>query len=107
MKRSMFVVVILLMASFLLISVVIAQETGKMETATGKITALDPGGKGIVIDQNIGGKEPLVVGTIVDKDTVVKIKGKTAGLNDLKVGDTVTIRYLRSTDLYAKEITKK
>jgi hypothetical protein len=63
--------------------------------------------KGIVIAQNVGGKEPLDVGTIVDKDTVVKIKGETASIKDLKVGDMVTIRYIRSNDLYAKEIMKK
>jgi hypothetical protein len=38
---------------------------------------------------------------------VVKVKGKTATLQDIKVGDTITIRYLKSDNLYAKEITKK
>ncbi len=47
------------------------------------------------------------VGTVVDKDTIVKVKGKEASLKDVKVGDTVTVRFLRSNDLYAKEIMKE
>ena len=47
------------------------------------------------------------VGCVVDKDTVVKVKGKKATLSDIKVGDMVTVRYLRSSDLLAREIIKK
>ena len=47
------------------------------------------------------------VGAVVDNDTVVKVKGKTATLRDIRVGDTVTVRYLKSDNLYAKEITKR
>lgn len=83
------------------------EAMGKMETATGKVTSVDPGGKAITISERIGGKETLDVGTIVSKDTTVKIKGKEATLGDIKVGDTVTIRYLKSDDLYAKEITER
>ncbi len=83
------------------------QELGKMETATGKVTSVDPGGMAITISENIGGKGALDVGTIVDKDTLVKIKGKDATLGDIKVGDTVTVKYLKSNDLYAKEIVEK
>jgi hypothetical protein len=83
------------------------KESAKMETATGKVTAIDPQGKAIVIAENIGGKETMDVGTIVDKDTIVKVKGKEAKLQDLKVGDTVTVRYLKSNDLYAKEVSER
>ena len=82
-------------------------ELGKMQIATGKVTSVDPEGKAITISENIAGKGALDVGTIVDKDTLVKIKGKEATLGDIKVGDTVTINYLKSNDLYAKEIVKK
>jgi hypothetical protein len=81
-------------------------ETGKMEAVNGKVTAIDPQGKAITLSAKVG-KEATDVGTIVDKDTVIKIKGKIAILKDIEVGDTVTIRYLRSDDLYAKEIVKK
>lgn len=106
MKRSALMILVLVMASFFLASVVAAAETGKMETATGKVTSVDPQGKAITISAKVG-KEAMDVGTIVDKDTKVKVGGKAANLNDIKVGDTVTIRYLRSDNLYAKEITKK
>jgi Cu/Ag efflux protein CusF len=106
MKRSVVMIVVLVMASFFLVSVAPAAEKSKMETATGKVTAIDPQGKAITISAKAG-KEAMDVGTIVDKDTMVKVKGKAATLNDIKVGDTVTIRYLRSDNLYAKEIIKK
>ncbi len=82
------------------------QELAKVETAVGKVTAVDPEGKAITISENIGGKEPLIVGTIVNDDTRVQVKGKKADLKDIKVGDTVRIHYVRSNDLYAKEIAK-
>ena len=43
----------------------------------------------------------------MDNGTVIKVGGKAATLQDIKVGDIVTIRYLKSDNLYAKEITKK
>jgi predicted RNA-binding protein with TRAM domain len=38
---------------------------------------------------------------------VIKVKSEAATLSDIKVGDTVTIRIERTTDVYAKEIRKK
>jgi DNA-directed RNA polymerase subunit E'/Rpb7 len=81
-------------------------ETGKMEAVTGKVTAVDPQGMAITISAKAG-KEIMDVGAIVNKDTRVKAKGKATTLKDIRVGDTVTVRYLRSDDLYAKEIAKK
>jgi len=106
MKRSVVMTWVLLLVAFFLASMVTAQEMGKMQTATGEVTSVDPQGTAITISWKVG-KEALDVGTIVDKDTVVKVKGKTATLQDIKVGDIVTIRYLKSDNLYAKEITKK
>lgn len=60
----------------------------------------------ITISWNVG-KEALDVRTIVDNGTLVKVGGKSATLQDIKVGDTVTIGYLKSDNLYAKEIAKK
>jgi hypothetical protein len=107
MKRFQVVILVAVVFSFFLVNAVAAVEAGIMRVATGKVTAVDPGGKGIVVSEKIGGKETMDVGTIVDKDTVIKVKGKKAPLNDIAVGDTVTIRYLKSDDLYAKEIVKK
>lgn len=77
---------------------------------TGKVTAIDPEGKGIVI--TVGkGSQALDVGTIVQPDTKLLVKGKSVPVSDImgdiKVGDTVMLRYARTDDLYAKEIVKK
>jgi Cu/Ag efflux protein CusF len=106
MKRSVVMTCILLLVAFFLAGVAAAQEMGKMETATGVVTSVDPQGTAITILWKVANEE-LDVGTIVDNDTVVKVNGKTATLQDIKVGDKVTIRYLKSDNLYAKEITKK
>ncbi len=106
MKQSVAMACVLLLVAFFTVSVVMAQEMGKMETATGEVTSVDPQGTAITISWKVG-KETLDVGTIVGKDTMVKVNGKAATLQDIKVGDTVTIRYLKSDNLYAKEITKK
>ena len=106
MKRSVVILFVLVIASFLMVSILAAQEKGKMETATGKVTSIDPEGKAITISAKTGG-ETMDVGTIVNADTKVMVKGKPASLSDIKEGDSVTIRYLKSDDLYAKEITKK
>ncbi len=76
MKKSIFLVLVAAVLSVLLVTVVMAAESGKMETATGKVTSIDPQGKGITISAKMGGKEAMDVGTVVDKDTVVKIKEK-------------------------------
>ena len=107
MKRFTKVLLVFVILSFCLAGAAMAQEKGKMETATGKVTAIDPQGKGITIGVKSDTPDKMDVGCIVDKDTVVKVKGKKASLNDIKVGDTVTIRFMRSTDLFAKEIIKK
>jgi hypothetical protein len=90
MKGSVVMIVVLVMASFFLVSVAAAAEKSKMETATGKVTAVDPQGKAITISAKAG-KEAMDVGTIVDKDTMVKVKGKAAILQDLKVGDGLAL----------------
>ncbi len=106
MKRSVVMACVLLLVAFFMATMATAREMGKMETATGQVTSVDPQGTAITISWKVG-KETLDAGAIVDKDTKVKVKGKAATLQDIKVGDTVTIRYLKSDNLYAKEITKK
>ncbi len=53
----------------------------------------------------------MTVGTVVTQETKFMVKGKDMPLSDLpkdvKVGDTVTLKYEKSNDLYAKEIIKK
>lgn len=106
MKRSIAMTCVFLLVALFLAGVATAQETGKMETATGVVTSVAPQGTAITIDWKVG-NEVFDVGTIVDQGTVVKVGGKVATLQDIKVGDTVTIRWLKSDNLYAKEITKK
>jgi len=106
MKRSTAMMCALLLVAFFLAGVATAQETGKMMTATGVVASVDPQGTAITISLKVG-EETLDVGTIVDNGTVIKVGAKPPTLQDIKVGDIVTIRYLKSDNLYAKEITKK
>ena len=70
MKRSVVMTCILLLVAFFLAGVAAAQEMGKMETATGVVTSVDPQGTAITILWKVANEE-LDVGTIVTKDTVV------------------------------------
>jgi hypothetical protein len=81
-----------------------------MMSQTGKVTAVDPQGKAIVI--TVGkGDQALDVGTIVQPDTKLMVDGKSVAVTnlpqDVKVGDKVTLRYEKTNDLYAKEIVKR
>ena len=71
---------------------------------------MDPEGKAIVIESGTG-KAALTVGAIVTPNTVLMVKGKKAAITDLtkevKVGDMVSLKISRTTDLYAKEISKQ
>lgn len=104
----------LILASFLLLGVVavdVAFAQGeKMESFSGKVAAVDPAGKAIVIESGAG-KTALTVGAIVTPSTVLMVKGKKVAIDDLakqiKTGDVVSVKISRTTDLYAKEISKK
>jgi hypothetical protein len=99
---------------FLLIGLVSAglalAQGEKTESFNGKVTAVDPAGKAIVIESGKG-KTALTVGAIVTPNTVLMVKGKKMAIADLtkevKAGDTVSLKISRTTDLYAKEISKK
>ncbi len=82
----------------------------KTESFTGKVTAIDPDGKAIVIESGAG-KAALTVGAIVTPTTALMISGKKADIANLtkevKAGDTVSLKISRTTDLYAREISKK
>jgi hypothetical protein len=81
-----------------------------VRSETGKVTAIDPAGKAIVITAGEG-KAAMDVGTVIQPDTVLMVKGKKVPLANLQdnvqVGDTVTLKYIKTNDLYAKEIIKK
>ncbi len=106
MKRTVIVVCALAIVSFFVTNVVAAAEMNKMETETGKVIAVDQHGTAMTLLAKVG-KEVMDVGVIVDGNTVVKANGKPATLRDIAVGDVVTVRYLKSDDLYAKEIVKR
>jgi hypothetical protein len=38
---------------------------------------------------------------------VIKVKGSRATLRDIDVGNTVTVRYIKADDFYAKEVRKR
>lgn len=109
MKKLIIIAIALLIGSLMLMNITAASAAegkGKMETATGKVMSIDPQGKAITISTKAA-EEAMDVGVIVNDETVIKVKGKKAALSDIKAGDTVKIKYLRSNDLYAKEIEKK
>lgn len=105
---------VLLSVFFLLIGLVSADlalaQGEKTRSFTGKVTSVDSDGKAIVI-QSGKGKGALAVGAIVTPNTVLKVKGKKMAITDLakqvKAGDMVSLKVSRTTDLYAKEISKK
>ncbi len=104
----------LLLASSLLFGLALVDlafaQGEKTESFSGKVTAVDPDGKAIVIESGAG-KEALTVGAIVTPNTVLMVKGKKMAIDNLakeiKAGDTVSLKISRTTDLYAKEISKK
>ncbi len=81
-----------------------------MESYSGKVTAVDPQGTAIVIESGTG-KAALTVGAVIKPDTVLMVKGKKMPIADIakevKAGDMVSLKIERTTDLYAKEISKK
>lgn len=94
----------------LLSAALVYSDPAQMSTQTGKVTAIDPEGKGIVISVG-SGEQALDVGTVIQPDTKLVVKGKSVPLSNLqdevRVGDTVTLSYARTDDLYAKQIVKK
>ena len=102
------VLVLCLLSAFTLAGQALAQ--GKMQSFSGKVTNVDPAGKAIVIESGTG-KGAMTVGAAVTGDTVLMVKGKKLPIADLvkevKAGDMVGLKVERTSDLFAKEITKK
>jgi hypothetical protein len=109
MKRHAVVTLFFVLALVLLTGLFHAYAAGT-QSETGKVTAIDPQGQAIVIDAGAG-KSAMTVGAVIKPDTKLVIKGKSAPLSDLQediqVGDRVTLKYMKTDDLYAKEIIKK
>ena len=81
-------------------------STGK--TVSGKVEAVNP--NAIVVDVG-SGKSALDVGAIVQPGTKLTVEGKNVPIGDLSkdvmVGDSVTLSYAMTDNLYAEHITKK
>lgn len=83
------------------------EEKAPLKKATGEVMAIDEGGKAIVIKSKVDKKE-LIIGTIIDQNTKIRVRGKTASLKEIKPNDRVIIIYAyENNDLYTKEIIKK
>jgi len=80
---------------------------GSTRTVSGQVAAVD--NQAIVVDVG-SGKTLLDVGAIIQSDTELMVKGKSTPIGDLaekvKVGDAVTLTYVMTDNLYAKEIVK-
>ncbi|MGA3174963.1 MAG: hypothetical protein ABSE25_11130 [Syntrophorhabdales bacterium] len=109
MKRNIVFALFFMLALVLSTGHIYAQSQKTM-SQTGKVTAIDPEGKAIVIEAGKG-KAALTVGAAIGSDTKLTVKGKNVPLSDLQkdvqVGDTVTLKYYKTDDLYAKQIVKK
>ena len=105
MKRSVATICAASVMSLFLATALTVGELGKLE-ATGKVISIDPYGKSITISAKVGAKT-MEVETIIDKNTLIKVKGSRATLRDIDVGDTVTVRYIKADDFYAKEVRKR
>jgi hypothetical protein len=104
-----FRLLIIIAATFCLLLTNGAFGEGKapLKKAAGEVMAIDEGGKAIVIKSKVDKKE-LIVGTIIDQNTKIKVRGKIASLKEIKPKDRVTIIYAyENNDLYAKKIIKK
>jgi len=104
-----FRLLIIIAATFCLLVTNGAFGEGKapLKKASGEVMAIDEGGKAIVIKSKVDKRE-LIVGTIIDQNTKIRVKGKTALLKEIKPNDRVIIIYAyENNDLYAKEIRKK
>ena len=77
----------------LFFSLASAQE-GRVQQMTGKVSAVTLSSKTIVVEIPLG-KDSLTVGGEVTDETEVSVDGKTATLNDIKVGDRVTVRWIK------------
>jgi hypothetical protein len=77
-------------------------------TVSGKVAAVSS--EAIVVAVG-SGTSMLDVGAIVQPDTKLMVEGKDISIgdlsNDIKVGDTVTLKYTMTDNLYAEQITKK
>jgi len=72
-------------------------------TIVGINTAVDP--RTIVVNVVLPNKEELIVGARVPEDSRIVRGGQAARLDDVKVGETATITYLRTADgLIARSI---
>jgi len=72
-------------------------------TVSATNTAVDPWM--IVVNVVLPNKEEMIVGARVSGDTRIARGKKAAQLDDVKVGETVTITYLKTTDgLIARSI---
>lgn len=107
MRRSVYRIILAMLFLFLLTSTAMSMNPGMTRSMTGKVIGVDENGKGISISSMVGGQE-IVAGAIVTEATTVHVKGRKAGIADIKVGDTVTLTYsYEKDDLYAKKVVKK
>jgi hypothetical protein len=85
----------------LLLAVSVAGETirpGEVRTAVGTVSAVDIQSSALVVETPTA-KGDLTVGVTMKKDAPIMRKGKNVGLRDLKVGETVTVKYGRDGDM--------
>lgn len=108
--RTHLIAIVAIVAACFFAATLAYSDVAPTKTQTGKVTAIDPEGKGIVV--TVGkGDQALDVGAVVQPDTKLTVKGRNTPIadlqNDVSVGDTVTLKYAMTDDLYATQIIKR
>lgn len=84
------------------------EKVSRMSKATGVVKAVTMASKSIVVEAELGGKKNWTIGAEVTDKTKLQADGKTITLEDIKVGNTVTITWTRLEDkLIANSIVVK
>ena len=82
-----------------------AQTENKSEThrVRGEVTSVEPGAKTMVV-KAMEGKKELTVGVDISDKTMIREGKATKSLADVKVGDTVWMKYERANDKLVADV---
>lgn len=70
---------------------------GEFRTVSGKVTAVTPDSRTVLVEAQVGGKS-MTVGVVATDKTKITAKDKAAAFSDIRTGERVTVRYTREGD---------
>ncbi len=71
-----------------------AESQAAARQASGTVTAVTEQSRTLVVEVPLGGKR-MIVGVEVPESAAIIVKGKSGRLGDIRVGDRLTLRYIR------------